>query len=169
MNINPQDENQCKANKLTNFLMTSGYLTQQKIGIIQSFKEKFILPEENLTKDIQIQDSTISDFMDKLNLIPSKEGEGTEENLNLNSDLLKNLANKENSKFIFIFLFSIISKNNLGETHYNLTKKLTESFIFLKSLEDFFKNSIEQFEKIYFILNEKAKPFISNFTFHQIF
>ena len=70
-----------------------------------------------------------------------------------------------NKNFIFILLFSILSKNNLGNLHTSLTKKITESYIYLKSFEDFIKNSIEQFEKIKFILNEKARPFTGNFYY----
>lgn len=148
-------------NRLTNFLMTSSNLTSQKMGIIQNC-QKNILPQEYLNQ--QINDSAINDFISKLHLFSANENEEKEpeENLSLNSELAENISTKENSKFIAIFLFSLFSKNNLGKLHSSLTKKLAESFIYLKSLEDFFKNSIEQFEKIHFILNEKAKQFIGN-------
>lgn len=162
MEKNLLNENINKLNRLTNFLMTSSYLTSQKMGIVQNFQERNILPQENLTNQ-QIKDSTINEFLSKLSLFSTNpKEENPEENLNLNSELLENISTKENSKFISIFLFNLFSKNNLGELHCSLTKKLTESYIYLKRLEDFFKNSIEQFEKIHFILNEKAKQFKGN-------
>jgi len=172
-----------RINKLTNILNMASNLATEKTRIIQNYKEKLILLNEKSTNEIN--NETINEFINKLSLLVEEENkqnnpneENFNQNFNLNIDIYANdnlienfsIENIDcniipNKNFIFILLFSILSKNNLGNLHTSLTKKITESYIYLKSFEDFIKNSIEQFEKIKFILNEKARPFTGNFYY----
>jgi hypothetical protein len=161
------------SNKLLNILEFAGNLLSQKTEMINNYKEKLILNKENYNNEIN--ESNISEFLIKLSKIFNEDNKDTiikneEENndLNLNSDihLIEKISlenSKSNQNLIFILLYNIIIKNNLGHLHKSLTEKIIESYLFLKNIENFLYISIEQFEKIKFILNERVKPFNGNY------
>jgi hypothetical protein len=157
-----------KSNKLIKILEFASNVFSEKNEIIKNYKDKIISYEENDKKEIN--NSKINEFLQKLSQLMSEKNEHKtykdNNDLNLNSDihLIENFSTENsNHKQIFILLFNIINNNNFGNLNTTLTEKIIESFIFLKNIENFMKISIEQFEKIKFILNERIKQFFSNY------